>query len=380
MKISLIVIAEVTARACDRTGLASDCVTFLCLLVVFLRAVMPGGYTKHDKLVAIVELYKAKKSTKDISAQTGVNIVTVRRLLRRYKAEGERALPEPRVGGSSKPSISPSTLRTVKRCVRLNPSMSARQLKEKYKETLGNIAIRTVQHHLHLSGYRKVSAKRKPLVTARQRKKRLDFAKAYKDFTLERWRQVLWTDESTFHVSDTRGRRVWNFPGADPFRPEALATSVKFPAYLMVWGGFGYGGLTPLVFLPPNSTVNRDSYYTLLNEHLEDSFEASNTSIFQQDGAPAHTARLITGWFADCGIEYIKDWPGNSPDLSPVENLWAILKAKIKSVDTSTIPKLKAALQHAWANLDAELLKKLADSVPGRLKEVKKRKGYPIRY
>ena len=106
---------------------------------------MSQGYTSLDKIIAIVELYKAKKPTKDISAQTGVNIVTVRRLIRRYKAGGEKHLPLPRHGGGTKPAISPSTLRTIERAVRLKPSMTARQLKQKYSESLGHVAIRTIQ-------------------------------------------------------------------------------------------------------------------------------------------------------------------------------------------------------------------------------------------
>ena len=75
----------------------------------------------------------------------------------------------------------------------------------------------------------------------------------------------------------------------------------------MVWGSFGYGGLGDLVFLPSNDTVNKEAYYTLLNLHLESSFEKTQTSIFQQDGAPAHTAKLLKEWFTDCEIDYIKD-------------------------------------------------------------------------
>ena len=127
-------------------------------------------------------------------------------------------------------------------------------------------------------------------------------------------------------------------------------------------------GLGDLVFLPPNVTVNKEAYYTLLNLHLESSFEKN------QDGAPAHTTKLLKEWFTDCGIDYIKDWPGNSPDLSPIENLWAIMKAHLRNRDTSTIDKLRVTLQEEWDSLDRQILQKLADSVLRRLKEVLSRK------
>ena len=40
-----------------------------------------------------------------------------------------------------------------------------------------------------------------------------------------------------------------------------------------------------------------------------------------QDGAPAHTAKLIKEWFEFVGVDYIRDWLGNSLDFNPIENL-----------------------------------------------------------
>lgn len=73
------------------------------------------------------------------------------------------------------------------------------------------------------------------------------------------------------------------------------------------------------MILPRNNTVNKDSYYTLLNENLEESFESSNASIFQEDGAPSHTVKQNVNWLKDCGTDCIEDWPGNSPDISPLK-------------------------------------------------------------
>ncbi len=42
--------------------------------------------------------------------------------------------------------------------------------------------------------------------------------------------------------------------------------------------------------------------------------------IFQQDLAPAHSAKATSTWFKDHGIP-VFNWPANSPDLNPIENL-----------------------------------------------------------
>ncbi len=51
--------------------------------------------------------------------------------------------------------------------------------------------------------------------------------------------------------------------------------------------------------------------------------------IFQQDLAPAHTAKSTKSRLNDqVGV---LDWPANSPDLNPVENLWSIVRMKMRN-------------------------------------------------
>ncbi len=52
--------------------------------------------------------------------------------------------------------------------------------------------------------------------------------------------------------------------------------------------------------------------------------------IFQQDLAPAHTAKSTKSWLNDHGVGVL-DWPANSPDLNPIENLWDIVKRKMRN-------------------------------------------------
>ncbi|KAK8388469.1 hypothetical protein O3P69_020451 [Scylla paramamosain] len=152
-------------------------------------------------------------------------------------------------------------------------------------------------------------------------KKRLAFVQKYSSWTLDEWRRVLWTDEATFRVSDTKGKKVWRRKGSDPHDPKFTAKSVKHPPSLMAWGAFSYGGVADLHIFP-------------------------------------------------------KDWPANSPDMSPIENLWGIVKCKLRNEDTSTLPKLECALRRAWSSVSQETVEKLADSLPSRLMEFKFSRQY----
>ncbi len=87
------------------------------------------------------------------------------------------------------------------------------------------------------------------------------------------------------------------------------------------------------VFLKTNVTA---PVYQEILEHFmlpsADQLFKDADFIFQQDVAHAHTAKSTKSWLNDHGVGVL-DWPANSPDLNPIENLWGIVKRKIKKRD-----------------------------------------------
>ncbi len=66
--------------------------------------------------------------------------------------------------------------------------------------------------------------------------------------------------------------------------------------------------------------------------------------IFQQDLAPAHTAKGTKSWFNDHGVTVL-DWPANSPDLNPIENPCDIVKRKMRDSRPNNADDLKATIK-----------------------------------
>ncbi len=70
--------------------------------------------------------------------------------------------------------------------------------------------------------------------------------------------------------------------------------------------------------------------------------------VFQQYLAPAQTAKSTKSWLNDHGVGVL-DWPANSPDLNPIENLWGIVKRKMRNKRPENADELKATVKETWA-------------------------------
>ena len=150
----------------------------------------------------------------------------------------------------------------------------------------------------------------------------------------------------------------------------------------MFWGSFSAAG--PGLLFPVTGMMNDDRYIDVLRAkllpHLRREFP-NNEGVFQQDLAPCHTSKKVKKFMTDNGITVL-EWPGNSPDLNPIENLSAIIKQKLRRCDCTTRTKMIEAILRIWFH-DAEFAltcQKLVDSMPNRVNLLLKAKGGHISY
>ncbi len=155
---------------------------------------------------------------------------------------------------------------------------------------------------------------------------------------------------------------------------------MKFPQSVMIWAAMSSAGVGPLCFL--KSTVNAAIYQEILEHFMlpsADKLYGDADFIFQQDLAPAHTAKGTKSWFNDHGVTVL-DWPANSPDLNPIENLWGIVKRKMRDNRPNNADDLKATVKETWASIPPQQCHKLITSTPRRIEAVLKAKGAPTKY
>ncbi len=104
-------------------------------------------------------------------------------------------------------------------------------------------------------------------------------------------------------------------------------------------------GVDPLCFLKTNITA--PVYQNILKNFIlpsTDQLSKDADFIFQQYLAPAHTAKSTKSWLNDHGVGAI-DWPANSPDLNPIENLWGIVKRKMRNKRPKNADELKVTVK-----------------------------------
>ena len=95
-----------------------------------------------------------------------------------------------------------------------------------------------------------------------------------------------------------------------------------------------------------------------------------------QDNARPHTAKVVRDYYHENNVQML-DWPPQSPDLNPIEQIWAIMKQKLytqKSFPTNRDELIKSFFR-IWDELPESLLVSLSNSIPERLELVLKNKG-----
>ncbi len=110
-------------------------------------------------------------------------------------------------------------------------------------------------------------------------------------------------------------------------------------------------------------------YIKVIEQHMLSSrwrlFQGS-PCVFKQDNAKPHTAAITTAWLRSVRVRML-NWPACSPDLSPIENIWPIIKRKIHQRWSQTLQKLETNIRQEWDQIPTPKLQKLITSMPRHL-------------
>ena len=327
----------------------------------------------------IISLASLDISCRKISSQTGLGKSTVARVLQEIQPGKENS------HGGRPSKLSPTNKRAIVQQVLTGKADNAVQAAHFINSIIDTpVCSQTVRNTLKEASLKAVVKKKKPLLSAGHRKKRLAFALKYQHWTVEDWKRVMWSDETKINRIGSDGQEyVWKKKG-EGLISRGVKGTVKFGGgSLMVWGCIGWNGVG--VLSEVEGRMDAEQYVAILEEGLLQSMEESGIPqddiIFQQDNDPKHTSRRAQKWFEEQGIK-ILDWPAQSPDLNPIEHTWNHLKRCLSGYSSAPkgVHQLWERVVEQWGMISVEECQKWIESMPRRIQAVIKAKGGHTKY
>ena len=238
----------------------------------------------------------------------------------------------------------------------------------------------------------------KKQLTRLNRQKRLGFCKK----NLRRnWSNVMFTDRCkfAFQYPGVSARSCgWVKKGSSWEAPK-----VEHPSVYNVYGGITKYGATTLKEVTGSTkhhsdyktrsqhtarNITSDEYYDVVASHflpqgtmIFSSGPGLSSWVLQQDNDPTHKqpSKTALGDWAKKHpgqtVTLLKDWPPNSPDLSPIENVWAMVQQDAHKAACSTFDEFKAKVNELFYNSSKDTVKRLINSMKSRMQECIRKKG-----
>ena len=97
------------------------------------------------------------------------------------------------------------------------------------------------------------------------------------------------------------------------------------------------------------------------------------------DNDPKHRSNICKA-FVDENVPHLLDWPSNSPDANPIENIWSIVKHNVEKRKPMNIDQLELFLAEEFENIDADVVKNCVMSMKKRCLGLIDSNGERIKY
>ena len=352
--------------------------------------------------IKVLTLLQEGKSSRKVAEQCGLERCVVQRWWRAYKQE-KREGPKQRIG--KKPTV---TARARRAALQLLVGDTPHTTKQAAQALHAKRLTRTQLHRTTVARHAQQEAERlktpitlkrglpRKELTERNKQQRINLCAQH---TRTCFKRVLFTDRKRF---------LWRFPGAGVHKvqwvykgQQRTAFRPNKPNSYNVYGGVCISGVTKLH--PVSGTTGMATAYknkqgkdsknitipeyrdvlvhTLLPEGQRlFSHQGLSGWVLQQDNDPSHKAgsqRALVAWQQKRrgSVEVLSSWPPNSPDLSPIENLWGMVQERVDATPCNTFAEFKAAVNKEWQSVGHKECKRLVGSMTRRMQACMQAEG-----
>lgn len=330
-----------------------------------------------DQSAAILQLINAGVPAKDIALTLKVHRRTVYKVKQRAAETGspQRRKRGPSQVPNSRKVVNASNIRRVKQKIERQPRRSMRKMASEMG--FSEASARRIVKKL---GMRSRAVQPQPLLTAQMRQNRLLRARKLLSNikSANPKRIIIFSDEKIFRTDAKLNRRndryISQSPG-DVDEGVKFSAKTKNPPGVMLFGVVASNGKkAPPVFF--DEKVNSEVYVRALRDVLlpwvHREFPDGNV-VFQQDSAPAHTARNTTEFLNSSNVEFWpRDmWPPNSPDANPLDyGIWAQIERRVNAKAHSSAQTLRATIRREWVHLDELFVRRTCRAFRSRLEAI----------
>lgn len=235
---------------------------------------------------------------------------------------------------------------------------------KKLKDNNICVSKRTIINVLHeMDGQFKIP-QNKPLLTDKHIEDRLKWCEMWKDY--KNWKNVKFTDECTIFIQK-EGER-WIFKNINDYD-----MSVKHSYKINIWGSISVNFKREIYLF--TEILTGEKYIEILKNHCK----INKFTIFQDDNDPKHRSAIVLNWKKKNNITSI-NWPSNSPDLNPIENIWHLLKTDMKKINYLNVKEFKESILKCWNTIDQNFINNAINSIPKRILNVIEKNGKTIDY